>query len=66
MLTASDYAAVRYFILDKGDVTRWVGWREKRPLFEQQHPELIKALRDLEASERILKAVVESLPDADT
>lgn len=62
-LTASDYALVRYFILDKGDVTRWVGWEKARPTFRRLHPELLAALEQLTIAERTLKAVVNALPD---
>lgn len=62
-LTATDYAIVRHFILDKGDVTRWVSWGKLEPLFRKAHPELTAALEQLTIAERTLKAVVNALPD---
>ncbi len=62
-LSSTDYAMIRYFILVKGDITRWVYWNEKKALVQKLHPELIVALEQKIVADRTIKAIVESLPD---
>lgn len=60
-LTESDLEMVRYFLEEKGDVTRWIRWEEKKPLFAKHFPELIAALDALNVAERTLRAVVKAM-----
>jgi len=39
-LTASDYDMALYFLKDKGDITRWLDWEEKREALCLAVPEL--------------------------
>jgi hypothetical protein len=39
-LTASDYDMALYFLKDKGDITRWCDWEEKREALCLAVPEL--------------------------
>ena len=60
-LTEGDYNMVIYFWQEKGDITRWSSWEEKKPLFEKYHPELIKAMNDWTLAEKMLNLVIDSL-----
>jgi len=58
-LTADDYDAIEYFHREKGDITRWSRWEERKPIIREIHPELVDAIERLTAAERTLLAVVE-------
>ncbi len=56
-----DLRMVRYFIEERGDVTRWCDWDEKKEAIFALHPELRLALNNLELAELALKHVLEGL-----
>ncbi len=56
-----DLRMVRYFIEERGDVTRWCDWDEKKAAIFALHPELRLALNNLEVAELALKHVLEGL-----
>jgi len=60
-LTYDQIDSIKYFILEKGDIERWSGWKDAKPLVETEVPELIHALIQLTIAERTLRAVVNSL-----
>ena len=60
-LSDSDRRMIKYFITEKGDITRWCDWPEKKTLVAKIYPELIDALDRLKIAERTLKAVVEKI-----
>ena len=60
-LTQSDLDMVQYFWKEKGDLTSWSSWEEKKPLFQKYFPELVAAWDSLQTAERTLDAVVDSL-----
>lgn len=62
-LTRSDYDMLRYFHEEKGDMTRWVFWKEKFPLIQKLHPEIIDAMRRLESAQITLDKLVTCLPE---
>lgn len=62
-LSDQDKAMIVYFWEEKGDLTRWCGWEEKKPLIEAEFPELIKALKDFEVAEKMISLVVRSIND---
>lgn len=43
-LTDEDRNSIAYFILERGDVTRWSQWQEKKHLVMIHYPELIMLL----------------------
>lgn len=61
-LTAEDYRTIRYFIIEKGDVSRWCDWEQKKAEVASERPELIAALTNVLVAERTLRAIVDSLP----
>ena len=62
-LTEQDKAMIVCFWQDKGDLTCWNEWEEKQPLIEKEFPELIKAVRDLDASIKIMDLVINSIEE---
>ena len=62
-IETGDYAMVRHFIRDRGDITRWSEWGEKYGAFKERHPELIDALDRVTSAERTLEAVLNNLPN---
>lgn len=64
-LTPEDIRSIKYFITDKGDITRWCDWEAKKEQVRLQFPELIAALHAQITADRTLAAVVKSLPDQD-
>lgn len=61
VITEEDLAMVKYFIREKGDVTRWIDWEEKKNAIFQFYPELRTALHNLERAELELKHVLEGM-----
>lgn len=37
-MTPSDLRMIRYFFVEKGDLSRWVSWEDKREAFMAQFP----------------------------
>ena len=60
-LTEEDVDTIKYFWLEKGDLTRWVDWEKKLPLIKKQYPELIDAIERYEIAIKTLTAVVRGL-----
>ncbi|MCK5563720.1 MAG: hypothetical protein KAJ07_00600 [Planctomycetes bacterium] len=58
-LTEDDLGMFWYFYVDKGDITRWCDWEKKKPLFEKQYPELIRALNNIEIEEKYVGLIIE-------
>jgi len=50
-----------YFLKEKGDITRWGEWEERKADIEKEYPELIDALNRLIIAERTLKAIVDMI-----
>lgn len=50
---------LRYFWTEKGDVERYVGWKELQPVLAARRPDILKAWNDHKAAEMILSAVLE-------
>ena len=60
-ITEDDIWKVKYFHTEKGDITRWVHWDDKKSLFEKQFPELIDAMKRAHIAEKTLDAIVNNL-----
>lgn len=58
-VTEEDRLMVDYFIREKGDITRWSAWEQRKPVIAAEYPELIAALKQVTIAERTLDAVVE-------
>lgn len=63
MITDTDRNMICYFIKEKGDITRWSNWLERKADIEAEYPELIVALASLTIAERTLRAIVESISE---
>lgn len=61
VITEEDRRMVKYFLEEKGDVTRWCDWEEKKEALFTLYPELHTALFNLDVAERTLKHVVEGI-----
>ncbi len=59
-LTSSDIETMAYFILERGDVTRWSQWKQKKDLVAEQFPMILRALQELGYAEARLRAAVEA------
>ena len=60
-ITENDVEMVKYFILEKGDITRWSSWEERKLTIAAAYPELMFSLHAAEMSQRNLRHVVENL-----
>lgn len=60
-LTTSDYGSLRYFFFEKGDMTRWTGWKEAEPKFRAAHPDLFIALNLYASAKAHLRRVVDEI-----
>lgn len=60
-LIPEDYAMIKYFWEEKGDITSWSDWYRKRHLFKEKNPELVQAVENLITAEGMLSAVVTAL-----
>lgn len=61
MITDEDKETIKYFFIEKGDVTRWTRWDDKKGEIEKEFPELIDALKRLDIAERTAVAIVNNL-----
>lgn len=64
-VTEDDILSLQYFHREKGDITRWAHWESKRWLFEDEFPELVKAMEMATTAIKLLDVVVESLEAKD-
>ena len=62
-LDACDYRMIHYFIEERGDIERWSAWPNKRHLIHRDHPDLIAALAGVTVANRILAAVLKTIPE---
>lgn len=60
-LTWEELDMINHFHFNKGDITQWKRWEDVLPRVEAHHPELLKAMKDVEIATRILNSVVRSL-----
>lgn len=56
-LTAEDLRSIDYFLSEKGDITRWASWDDRRSVIEAAMPEL-KSYLDRLGELKILKAAI--------
>ncbi len=59
-LTSSDVETMAYFILERGDVTRWSQWEQKKDLVAEQFPAIIRALQEIKYQEAVLRAAIDA------
>ena len=62
-LSDQDKAMIVYFWEEKGDLTRWCSWEEKKPMVEEEFPELIKALKDFDIAKKMISLTVRSISE---
>ncbi len=65
VLTDADRNSIKYFIEDKGDITRWTEWEEKKDAIFRGYPALRSALFNLEVAELTLKTVVAGIANGE-
>lgn len=58
-LTPEDITSAKYFILERGDITRWSAWEEKKAIFKAEYPQLLRAINLLEFAKTNLRLVAE-------
>jgi len=59
MITQDDRNMVVYFMTEKGDITRWCAWEEKKEEIFKEFPQLEKALKDVTLAEDYLQFVID-------
>jgi hypothetical protein len=62
-VTDDDITMIQYFFYDKGDITRWSQWEERKPIIAKEYPEIIQAMDNLNIAERTLRAVINQLSE---
>lgn len=60
-LTYEERSSIYYFGVEKGDVTRWVGWEAARPKVAIEYPALLLALDQLCGAELYLRAQLDRI-----
>ncbi len=61
VITEEDRRTIRYFVQEKGDITRWSEWDEKKDAIFATWPQLRVALHNLDVAERNLDMIVEGI-----
>ncbi|AAQ96587.1 hypothetical protein [Vibrio phage VP16C] len=61
VITPEDLGTMKYFIEEKGDVTRWCDWDEKKAAIFELYPGLRRALNNLELAETQLRHELEGI-----
>lgn len=59
--TSEEIGALKYFWQEKGDVTRYVGWKQLQPKLAEHHPEVLAALSNLKVAYKTVSAVISVL-----
>lgn len=63
-MTENDLNMIDYFWFEKEDIERWSSWKERLPIIQSTHPEIVKAWEDYKTARRLLGAVIKgSVPD---
>ena len=60
-VTQEDISMINYFIINKGDITRWVDWKFRKKIIQKEFPELIYALDKFEHAEKTLTRVTKNI-----
>lgn len=58
-MTQDDLNMIAYFILERGDITRWSQWEERKPVIVKEFPELLAALDALTVAEQTVRSIVQ-------
>lgn len=64
-ITQEDRNSLRYFHEEKGDITRWVNWEDKKELFFEEYPELRTAIDNLRAWNLIMNSIIAAIDHED-
>lgn len=64
-LTEDDKNSIRYFIIEKQDITRWCGWEDKKTQAFIEFPELSNALLALTGAEDDLTRIANKIGDCE-
>lgn len=62
-VTNEDIRMVKYFYLEKGDITRWNKWGERCEVIRKEYPELIHAIEKEMIYKRWAKHQIERLEE---
>ena len=62
-MNESDIEMIRYFWEEKGDITRWTSWEDRKPEIKKYHPGLVYAVEQIEFLSRVLDAIVRNLEE---
>lgn len=57
-ITDEDRGCLEYFHEEKGDITRWCDWEDMKPVFQEEHPELITAMESVRIANLTLNSIV--------
>ena len=52
---------MNYFILNKGDITRWVEWENRKRSIQKKFPELIYAIDNFEHAKETLHRITQNI-----
>lgn len=58
MFNEEDYDMLCYFYFEKGDITRWSSWEEKKPFLKETNRALYDAFERLESAQRTVHALM--------
>lgn len=60
-VTEEDVLMVSYFLKEKGDITRWSSWKDRKKVILKKYPALGDAISRLASAEQTLKMVVDGM-----
>ncbi len=60
-VTEEQVQQLQYFWLERGDLTRWIGFQAALADLAREHPEVLKAWQDYLTARMILDAVIKQL-----
>lgn len=60
-LTSEDKELIAYFFFNKGDVTRWCDWEEKKAQVKNEYPHVIFSLDNLKLAEDTLEQAIKDM-----
>lgn len=63
MITQEDIGMFYYFYVEKGDITRWCHWEQKRDAFAKEFPELIAAMNAVTVAQITVTHIINLIND---
>lgn len=56
-----DEWAIEYWLLENGDIERWVMWEDRKDAIREKYPELVAALENVKTAQKALERIAKNI-----